>query len=272
MEHRILKRGVILAVLLAGFGSVATAVESITLASTTSTDNSGLFGHMLPLFEQASGIKVKVVALGTGQALDVGKRGDADVLLVHDRAKEDAFVAEGYGAYRKDVMFNDFVMIGPQPDPAGVRQADSTTAAFRQIADQASAFVSRGDNSGTHAAELRFWREAGVEPKGTGWYKEAGAGMGPTLNIAAGMGAYTLADRGTWASFKNRQDLVIVLEGDERLYNPYGVLLVNPAKHPHVKQLAVEKFISWITSEAGRKAIAGFKLKGEQLFFPLPAQ
>ncbi len=271
MVHRVLGAALVLGALL-GFGSLATASETITLASTTSTDNSGLFGHILPLFEQASGIKVKVVALGTGQALDVGKRGDADALLVHDRAKEDAFVADGHGAYRKVVMYNDFVLIGPTPDPAGVKQAGATATAFKQIADKAAPFVSRGDNSGTHAAELRFWKDASVEPKGKPWYKEAGAGMGQTLNIAAGIGAYTLADRGTWASFKNRQDLTIVLAGDERLYNPYGVLLVNPAKHPHAKKDAAEKFINWITSDAGRDAISSFKLNGEQLFFPLPAK
>lgn len=249
--------------------SAAQAGESIVLASTTSTEQSGLFNFILPIFEKSSGIAVKVVALGTGQALDVGKRGDADVLLVHDRAAEDKFVAEGYGVERKDVMYNDFVLVGPAADAAGVKGAKDTADAFGRIAKKGSNWVSRGDRSGTHAAELRFWGSAGVDVKGQGWYKEAGAGMGPTLNMAAGMGAYTLADRGTWASFKNRQDLTIVYAGDPKLYNPYGVMLVNPAKHPHVKKAAGEKFIAWITSPDGRRAISAYKIGNEQLFYPL---
>lgn len=249
--------------------SAAQAGESIVLASTTSTEQSGLFNFILPIFEKSSGIAVKVVALGTGQALDVGKRGDADVLLVHDRAAEDKFVAEGYGVERKDVMYNDFVLVGPAADAAGVKGAKDTADAFSRIAKKGSNWVSRGDRSGTHAAELRFWGSAGVDVKGQGWYKEAGAGMGPTLNMAAGMGAYTLADRGTWASFKNRQDLTIVYAGDPKLYNPYGVMLVNPAKHPHVKKAAGEKFIAWITSADGRRAISAYKIGNEQLFYPL---
>ena len=249
--------------------SAAQAGESIVLASTTSTEQSGLFNFILPIFEKSSGIAVKVVALGTGQALDVGKRGDADVLLVHDRAAEDKFVAEGYGVERKDVMYNDFVLVGPAADTAGVKGAKDTVDAFGRIAKKGSNWVSRGDRSGTHAAELRFWSSAGVDVKGQGWYKEAGAGMGPTLNMAAGMGAYTLADRGTWASFKNRQDLTIVYAGDPKLYNPYGVMLVNPARHPHVKKAAGEKFIAWITSADGRRAISAYKIGNEQLFYPL---
>lgn len=248
------------------------AGESITLASTTSTENSGLFGYILPIFEKASGIQVKVVALGTGQALDVGKRGDADALLVHDRAKEEAFVAEGFGAYRKDVMYNDFVIVGPAADPAGIASAKTTGEAFAKIADSGSAFASRADRSGTHAAELRFWKAAGKAPEGQGWYKASGSGMGATLNMAAGVGAYTLSDRGSWANFKNRQDLKILFQGDPALYNPYGVILINPEKHPHVKKAAAETFIHWITSDAGHQAIADYKLHGEQLFFPLKAK
>lgn len=251
----------------------ANAAESITLASTTSTENSGLFAYILPIFEKASGINVRVVALGTGQALDVGRRGDADVLLVHDRVKEDKFVADGYGAYRKDVMFNDFVIVGPDSDPAQVRFTTSAKAAFSNIAETESVFASRGDRSGTHAAENRFWVAAiGAPPVGRAWYKESGSGMGATLNMAAGLGAYTLSDRGSWANFKNRQNLKILFEGDPELYNPYGVILIDPVKHPHVKKAAAETFINWITSDAGHKAITDFKLNGQQLFFPLEAE
>ena len=246
---------------LVALASAAQAGETIVLASTTSTEQSGLFNFILPIFEKTSGIAVKVVALGTGQALDVGRRGDADVLLVHDRAAEDKFVAEGYGVVRRDVMYNDFVLVGPAADAAGVKGAKDAVDAFGRIARKGAGWVSRGDRSGTHAAELRFWQSAGVEPKGQGWYKEAGAGMG----------AYTLADRGTWASFKNRQDLAILYAGDPRLYNPYGAILVNPARHPHVKRAAGERFIQWITSPEGRRAIAAYKIGNEQLFYPLPA-
>jgi len=248
------------------------AAESITLASTTSTQNSGLFGYILPIFEKETGIGVKVIAQGTGKALDTGRRGDADALLVHDRVKEDAFVAEGAGAYRKNVMYNDFVVVGPKSDPAGVKGMKDATAAFGKIASSGAAFASRADKSGTNAAELRFWEAAGTAPSGKDWYKETGSGMGATLNTAAGMDAYTLTDRGSWANFKNRQNLEILVEGDEKLYNPYGVILVNPEKHPHVKVEAAEKFIAWITSDAGHKAIAEYKLNGEQLFFPLKAE
>ena len=244
------------------------AAESIVVASTTSTEQSGLFGHILLLFEKQSGIQVKVVALGTGQALDVGRRGDADVLLVHDRAAEDKFVAEGYGAYRKDVMYNDFVLVGPTEDPARIKGAADTVEAFRQIATAGSLFISRADKSGTHAAEMRFWDAAKVNPVGQAWYKEAGTGMGPTLNMAAGVNAYTLSDRGTWANFKNRQDLTVLYAGDPKLFNPYGVILVNPARYPQVKRTAAEQFINWLTSDAGHQAIASYKLGGEQLFFP----
>ena len=242
--------------------------EDIVVASTTSTDQSGLFGYLLPQFEAKSGVKIKVVALGTGQALDTGRRGDADVLLVHDRPAEDKFIAEGYGVERRDVMYNDFVLLGPRSDPAKVKTTSDVVEALRRIAGSATPFVSRGDKSGTHAAELRFWKDAGIDAKAWKDYKEAGSGMGPTLNMAASLGAYTLADRGTWLSFKNRQDLEIVLAGDKRLFNPYGVMLVNPARHPHVKKEAGMKFIEWIISAAGQAAIAGFKINGEQLFFP----
>jgi tungstate transport system substrate-binding protein len=272
MAHHFLKRLHLAAAaaLLAIAVPLAQAAESIVLASTTSTEQSGLFGHILPIFEKESGITVKVVALGTGQALDVGRRGDADALLVHDRPAEDRFVAEGHGAYRRDVMYNDFVVIGHAADPAAVKAAADTADAFRRIAGRGATFISRGDRSGTHAAELRFWKAAGIEPVGQGWYKEAGAGMGPTLNMAAGIDAYTLSDRGTWANFSNRQNLAILYAGDPRLFNPYGVILVNPERHPHVKKEAAERFIDWITSDAGRAAIASYRLGGEQLFYPTP--
>ncbi len=262
------------AALLVGAAAIsAHAGESITLASTTSTQNSGLFGYILPIFEKASGVKVNVVAQGTGKALDTGRRGDADALLVHDRVKEDKFVAEGYGAYRKDVMYNDFVIIGPKDDPAGVKGAKSAVEAFQKVAANGSPFASRADRSGTNAAEKRFWVAAGDGvPEDKDWYKQTGSGMGATLNTAAGMDAYTLSDRGSWANFKNRQNLVILFEGDPKLYNPYGAILVNPKKHPHVKVEAAEKFINWITSDAGHKAISDYKLHGEQLFFPLKAK
>ena len=239
---------------------------SIVVASTTSTEQSGLFGHILPQFKQASGIDVKVVALGTGQALDVGRRGDADVVFVHDAAAEQKFVDEGHGIEHRKVMYNDFVLIGPKDDPAGTKGKD-ITAALQKLATGNGNFVSRGDKSGTHAAELRYWKAAGVENKGTG-YKECGCGMGPALNMAASSGAYVLADRGTWLSFKNRADLAVLVEGDKRLFNQYGVMVVNPERHPHVKQAEARKFVEWVVSPAGQEAIAAYKIEGEQLFFP----
>jgi len=242
----------------------------IVVASTTSTEQSGLFGHILPIFEKKTGIKVRVVALGTGQALDTGKRGDADVLFVHDKAKEEQFVADGFGVGRKEVMYNDFVLIGPKDDPAKVAGGKDITAALKKIAEAKPPFVSRGDKSGTHSAELRLWKAAGIDieqAKGP-WYKDTGSGMGPALNTAASLNAYILADRGTWLSFKNRRDLVIVVEGDERLFNQYGVILVNPAKHPHVKKDLGQQFIDWVVSPEGQKAIADYKIEGQQLFFP----
>jgi tungstate transport system substrate-binding protein len=257
--------------LIAVFGLLAGTVfaqDALVVASTTSTEQSGLFGWILPKFEQATGIKVRVVAVGTGQALDIGRRGDADVLLVHDRAAEDKFVAEGYGSYRKDVMYNDFVIVGPADDPATIRVSRTAAAAFKAIAMTRQSFVSRGDKSGTHAAELRLWKEAGVDPKTLAGYKEAGSGMGPTLNMAAATGAYTLSDRATWYAFRNRQGLDRLFSGDPVLFNPYGVIPVNPARHPHVKKEAAERFAQWLTSPAGQQAIAAFRTDGQQVFFP----
>ncbi len=249
-------------------GSLAAqAQSSIVVASTTSTEQSGLFGHILPQFKQATGIDVKVVALGTGQAIDMARRGDADVLFVHDKLAEEKFVADGFGVKRLEVMYNDFVLIGPKADPAATRGTD-IVAALRRVATANAPFVSRGDKSGTHAAELRFWTMTGPDSsKGSG-YKECGCGMGPALNIAASSGAYVLADRGTWLNFKNRADLTVLVEGDRRLFNQYGVMLVSSAKHPQVKTAEGQKFDDWVTGAAGQKAIADYRIGGEQLFFP----
>ncbi len=242
----------------------------ITVASTTSTEQSGLFGHLLPAFTKKTGIAVHVIALGTGQALDVGRRGDADVVFVHDRPAEDKFVAEGSGVDRHDVMYNDFVIVGPKSDPAKIVGAGDVAAAFKKIAAAKAPFASRGDRSGTHQAELRYWKMAGVDPEsGKGsWYRSTGSGMGPTLNTASSMNAYALTDRGTWLNFKNRGELAIVVEGDKRLFNPYGVMLVNPAKHPSVKVAEGKAFIDWLVSREGQQTIATYKINGEQLFFP----
>lgn len=245
----------------------AYAAESIVMASTTSTEQSGLFSHLLPEFTQDTGIEVKVVAQGTGQALDMGRRGDADVLFVHDQVAEEKFVAEGYGVKRHPVMYNDFVLIGPASDPAGVR-GKSIVEALKELASDNAGFVSRGDKSGTHSAELRYWKEAGVADKQGSGYKACGCGMGPALNIASSENAYVLSDRGTWLNFKNRGDLVILVEGDEKLFNQYGVMVVNPEKHPHVKAAEAQKFVDWVISEDGQNAIASYKIGGEQLFFP----
>jgi tungstate transport system substrate-binding protein len=245
----------------------ARAQEFITVASTTSTDQSGLFKDLLPAFKRATGIEARVVAVGTGQALDMGRRGDADVLFVHDKVAEDKFVADAFGVKRFPVMYNDFIIVGPKADAAGVKGKD-VTAALKKIADAQAPFASRADKSGTHAAELRYWKAAGIDKPAGAWYRETGSGMGPTLNTASGMGAYALADRGTWLNFKNRGDLVILVEGDKRLFNQYGVILVNPAKHAHVKKDAGQKFIDWIVSPKGQAAIAAYKIGGEQLFFP----
>jgi tungstate transport system substrate-binding protein len=248
--------------------SMAGATETITVASTTSTDQSGLFGHILPRFTAATGIQVKVVALGTGQALDLGRRGDADVVLVHDRPAEDRFVAEGYGIERRDVMYNDFVLVGPAGDPARIAEARTAAEALRRIAAANAPFVSRGDRSGTHAAELRQWQIAGIDPKSFKGYRDAGAGMGPTLNMAAALNGYTLADRGTWLAFRNRQELRLLLAGDPQLFNPYGVILVNPARHPHVRQAEGRRFIAWLAGKEGQEAIASYRIEGQPLFFP----
>ena len=250
--------------------SLAASAQSIVMASTTSTEQSGLFSHLLPAFKQVSGIDIKVVALGTGQALDMGRRGDADVVFVHDQVAEEKFVADGFGLRRQAVMYNDFVLIGPKADPLATKGKDIVEA-MKKVAAANGAFISRGDKSGTHAAELRFWKMAGLDAKGSG-YKECGCGMGPALNIAASSGAYVLADRGTWLNFKNRADLAILVEGDRRLFNQYGVMVVNPAKHPQVKLAEAQKFVDWIVSPAGQNAIAAYKIGGEQLFFPNAGQ
>jgi tungstate transport system substrate-binding protein len=248
--------------------AISTAsAQSIVVASTTSTEQSGLFSYLLPEFKKASGIDVKVVALGTGQALDMGRRGDADVLFVHDQAAEEKIVADGFAVKRYPVMYNDFVLIGPAADPAKVKGKD-IIAGLKKVAAANGNFVSRGDKSGTHAAELRFWTQAGVaEPKFSS-YKACGCGMGQALNMASSLGAYVLADRGTWLNFKNRADLAILVEGDNKLFNQYGVMLVNPAKHPQTKVVEGQKFVDWVVSNAGQAVIASYKIGGEQLFFP----
>jgi tungstate transport system substrate-binding protein len=245
--------------------------RSIVVASTTSTQDSGLFGHILPKFRARTGIDVKVIAQGTGQALDTGRRGDADVVFVHARPQEEKFVADGFGVKRFPVMYNDFILVGPASDPAGIKGGTDIVAALRAIRAEGASFVSRGDRSGTHAAELALWKLAGIDVGGAdrgAWYKEIGQGMGAALNTASAADAYVLADRGTWISFKNRGDLVISVEGDKRLFNQYGVILVNLAKHRHVKQDLGQAFIDWLTSLEGQKAIADYRINGQQLFFP----
>jgi tungstate transport system substrate-binding protein len=266
----IARRG-LLAIVLFAVALLATAQERfITVASTTSTEQSGLFGYLLPIYERQTGVKVRVVALGTGQALDVGRRGDADVVFVHARAAEEKFLAEGQGVKRSPVMYNDFVLIGPKSDPAKVGGGKDILAAFKKIEAAQAPFVSRGDRSGTHMAELELWKVSGIDiDKAKGpWYRDTGQGMGPALNTAASMGAYILADRGTWLAFKNRADLAILVEGDKRLFNQYGVMLVNPEKHPSVKKELGQQFIDWLISPAGQKAIADYKINGEQSFYP----
>ncbi|WP_249135289.1 extracellular solute-binding protein [Bradyrhizobium sp. AUGA SZCCT0222] len=244
--------------------------KSILVASTTSTQDSGLFGHLLPMFKAKTGIDVKVVAQGTGQAIDTGRRGDADVLFVHAKAAEEKFLSEGFGVKRYPVMYNDFVLVGPKSDPAGIKGSKDIVAAFKTLKDKGIDFISRGDKSGTHQAELNLWKVAGIDiaaDKGP-WYKEIGQGMGAALNTAAASNAYVLTDRATWLSFKNKGELVIEVEGDKRLFNQYGVMLVNPAKHPDVKKEFGQQFIDWLVSAEGQKAIADFKINGEQLFYP----
>ena len=256
-------------------GIVATAPtlaqeKSIVVSSTTSTQDSGLFSHVLPLFKSKTGIEVKVVSQGTGQALDTGRRGDADVVFVHAKAQEEKFVAEGAGVKRLPVMYNDFVLIGPKSDPAGIRGIQDIVSALKTIKEKGAPFISRGDKSGTHSAELALWKVASIDieaDKGA-WYKSIGQGMGAALNTASASNSYVLADRGTWLSFKNRGDLVILMEGDKRMFNQYGVILVNPAKHATVKKNPGQQFIDWLISPEGQKAIADYKINGEQLFYP----
>ena len=258
------------AIVVACCGSALAQDRSITVASTTSTEQSGLFGYLLPRFSEASGIQVKVVAVGTGQALDIGRRGDADVVFVHDKPAEEKFLGEGFAIRRYDVMYNDFIVVGPKADPAHIGGDKDVADALRKIAAAKAPFISRGDRSGTHEAELRLWKIAGIDvaaAKGD-WYREIGQGMGPALNMASSSNAYLLSDRGTWLSFKNKGDLAILTEGDKRLFNQYGVMLVNPAKHPTVKAKDGQAFIDWLISPKGQETIAGYKVGGEQLFFP----
>ena len=257
-----------LALALLPVGRAAAEEPYLTLASTTSTQDSGLFAHLLPLFESQAGIAVRVVAVGTGQALELGRRGDADALLVHDREAEEHFLAEGFAESRRDVMWNDFLVAGPSADPAAVKGLTSAADALRRIAEAKAPFASRGDDSGTHKAELRLWKAAGIDPAGASgsWYRETGGGMGATLNTAAELGAYLLVDRATWVAFRNKRSLTALVEGDARLRNPYGVLVVSPAKHPHVKVELARRFAEWLTSDAGRAAIDGFQVDGVQLF------
>ncbi len=267
------RRAVLAAALVLSVLSPATVAQAqdkfIVMASTTSTEQSGLFAHLLPAFKRASGIDVRVVALGTGQALDMGRRGDADLLFVHDQVAEDKFVADGFGLARRAVMYNDFVIVGPKADPAGTMGKD-VVEGLKKLSTSPAAFISRGDKSGTHAAELRYWKAAGLDtPVGKmAGYKECGCGMGPALNMASSTNAYALTDRGTWLSFKNRGDLGVLVEGDRRLFNQYGVIVVNPAKHPHAKKDLAQQFADWVVSADGQSTIAGYKMGGEQLFFP----
>jgi tungstate transport system substrate-binding protein len=265
------RRLLLAAALAAAVWAPASAQEkSIVVASTTSTEDSGLFGHILPLFRQATGIDVKVIAQGTGQALDTARRGDADVAFVHARAAEEKFVQEGAGVKRFPVMYNDFVLIGPDSDPAGIKGSKDIVTALKAIQAKGAPFVSRGDRSGTHQAELALWKQAGIDiaaERGP-WYRDIGQGMGAALNTASAMNAYVLSDRGTWISFKNRGDLMVTVEGDAKLFNQYGIILVNPARHPHVKAALGQAFIDWLISRAGQQAIADYKIDGQQLFFP----
>ena len=273
MYPKTLKYGLLCVSISVAFGAGA-QTRFITVASTTSTEQSGLFRHILPVFEKKTGIQVRVVALGTGQALDMARRGDADVVFVHAKSAEEKFIAEGYGVRRLPVMYNDFVLIGPKSDPAGIAGSKDVLDALRRIKSTASPFVSRGDRSGTHMAEIALWKMAGIgiEKDRGPWYRDTGQGMGPALNTASSMNGHILADRGTWISFKNRGELAILVEGDQRLFNQYGVILVNPDKHKHVKKELGQAFIDWVVSPEGQTAIAGYKIGGEQLFFPNAGQ
>jgi tungstate transport system substrate-binding protein len=271
MHRRSILFGALLAAALAlSIGPAIAQDKFITVASTTSTENSGLFGSLLPIFREKTGIEVRVVAVGTGQAIELARNGDADVLFVHHKPSEEKFVADGFGVERHDVMYNDFVIVGPASDPAGIKGGKDVVDAIEKIAAAKAPFASRGDDSGTHKAELALWQEAGIDVAGASgsWYRETGSGMGPTLNTAAGMDAYALTDRGTWLSFDNRQNLEILVEGDPRLFNQYGIILVNPEKHPHVKAELGQTFIDWVLSDEGQEAIGAFKINGEQAFFP----
>lgn len=254
----------------AALGTANAADKFITVASTTSTQNSGLFDYILPIYQKKTGVQVRVVAVGTGQAIKIGERGDADVLFVHHRPSEDKFVAEGYAPRRYDVMYNDFIIVGPKSDPAKIGGMKDAAKALAKIAADKAPFASRADNSGTHKKELELWKDAKVDVKAASgtWYRETGSGMGATLNTSVGMGAYTLSDRGTWLNFKNRGDLVVLVQGDKRLFNPYGIMLVNPKKFPHVKAKLGQQFIDWIISPEGQKTIASYKINGKQLFYP----
>ena len=261
------------ACLIGGEPVLAQASKNILVSSTTSTEQSGLFAHILPVFTNKTGIAVRVVAVGTGQALDIGRRGDADVVFVHDKAAEELFVAQGFSDQRQEVMFNDFVLLGPKADPAKIAGGKDIQIALKKIADSKSTFVSRGDKSGTHTAELRYWKGAGIEVNSNlAWFKETGSGMGPALNTASGMNGYVLSDRATWLSFKNRGDLTILVQGDPRLFNQYGVMLVSSEKFPSVKKAEGQAFINWLVSKEGQDTIASYKIGGEQLFFPKAKQ
>ena len=270
MKKLLLSFTAALSLVLLSQSQIAIAQEkSIVVSSTTSTEQSGLFGYLLPIFEKKAGIQVKVVAVGTGQALDIGRRGDADVVFVHDKPAEEKFIEEGYSTQRNEVMYNDFVLIGPKADPAKIGGGKDIQAALQKIAATQTPFISRGDKSGTHAAELRYWKGAGVEVSpSSSWYKETGSGMGPALNTASAMNGYILSDRATWLTFKNRGDLSILVQGDPKLFNQYGVMLVNPVKYPQVKKSEGQVFIDWLISKDGQDTIASYKVGGEQLFFP----
>lgn len=267
-----IRRPLCAALLLLAGAALAQEPPFVTLASTTSTNDSGLFEAILPRFERETGIAVRVVAVGTGQAIELGRRGDADVLLVHDRGAEDAFLAEGHALFRRDVMYNDFVIVGPAADPAAIRGLQDAAGALAQLAAREAAFVSRGDDSGTHKAELRLWEAAGIDPRSASgrWYREVGGGMGATLNVANELRGYALADRATWLAYRKREALAVLVEGDPRLRNPYGVLVVDPARHPHAKSALATRFADWLTGANGRQAIEAFRIGGEPAFFPLP--
>lgn len=269
MKHRFILKIITLMAVAYGAISVAHAQKMIVVSSTTSTEQSGLFKHLLPIFTKKTGIQVRVVAVGTGQALDIGRRGDADIVFVHDSVAEEKFVSEGFSTKRTEVMYNDFVLIGPKSDPAKINGGKDIQAAFKKIAQTKSPFISRGDKSGTHAAELRYWKDAGEEVSAKqSWYKETGSGMGPALNTASGMNGYILSDRATWLTFKNRGDLAILVQGDPKLFNQYGVMLVNPKRHAYVKQAEGQAFIDWLISKDGQETIASYQVGNEQLFFP----